>query len=57
MQVYTANVGDSGYLIIRYENGNLQEYFKSEEQQHSFNFPFQVIKYHNLDRYKWGQSK
>ena len=42
-KIYTANIGDSGYLIITYDNGKLIEHYKSEEQQHSFNFPFQVI--------------
>lgn len=41
-KIFTANIGDSGYLILRYEEGKLVEIFKSEEQQHSFNFPFQV---------------
>ncbi|KAI8820487.1 phosphatase 2C-like domain-containing protein [Fimicolochytrium jonesii] len=33
-----ANLGDCGVLIIR----NLEPLFRSEEQQHSFNFPFQL---------------
>lgn len=36
--VKAINLGDSGYLIIR----NNKILFKSKEQQHSFNFPFQV---------------
>lgn len=32
------NLGDSGYILIR----NNKILFKSKEQQHSFNFPFQV---------------
>jgi len=40
------NLGDSGYLILRpsFEKDNLQFkiFFKSEEQTHGFNFPFQV---------------
>lgn len=32
------NLGDSGFLVIR----NSEIYFKSKEQQHSFNFPFQL---------------
>ncbi len=51
-------IGDSGYLIIRQESqetqpqesatstkpafNNLKVLYKSEEQQHSFNFPFQI---------------
>jgi protein phosphatase PTC7 len=42
-KIFSANIGDSGYLIIRNEEGKLVEYYKSEEQQHSFNFPFQVV--------------
>ena len=40
--IFTANIGDSGYLIIRYNDGNLKEFYKSQEQTHSFNFPYQV---------------
>lgn len=36
--LHTANLGDSGFLIIR--NGKIQ--FKSLSQQHSFNFPYQL---------------
>jgi len=32
------NLGDSGFLVVR----NNEIYFKSKEQQHSFNFPFQL---------------
>ena len=38
----TTNLGDSGYMIFRPdEEGNLEQIFKSKEQQHSFNFPYQ----------------
>lgn len=38
-----ANLGDSGFLIMRKnKDGKYDNFFKSEEQQHSFNFPFQV---------------
>jgi serine/threonine protein phosphatase PrpC len=33
-----ANVGDCGIMVIR----DSQPIFRSEEQQHSFNFPFQL---------------
>ncbi|XP_064618495.1 protein phosphatase PTC7 homolog [Lineus longissimus] len=36
--VYTANLGDSGFLIVR----NGQVIHRSEEQQHYFNTPFQL---------------
>ena len=39
---YTSNLGDSSYLIIRVIDGKLKKLFKSEDQPHSFNFPFQV---------------
>ena len=41
----TAMIGDSGYMIFRKTDPNTGEYinvFRSEEQQHSFNFPFQI---------------
>eukprot|EP01110_Echinostelium_bisporum_P005574 TRINITY_DN2360_c0_g1_i1.p2 TRINITY_DN2360_c0_g1~~TRINITY_DN2360_c0_g1_i1.p2 ORF type:complete len:142 (+),score=12.25 TRINITY_DN2360_c0_g1_i1:531-956(+) len=34
----SANLGDSGYMIMR--QGEV--FYKSTEQQHSFNFPFQL---------------
>jgi serine/threonine protein phosphatase PrpC len=40
--LYTANIGDSGYLLLRKEGIDLVAKFRSKEQQHSFNFPFQV---------------
>jgi protein phosphatase PTC7 len=58
--IHTVNLGDSGYMIIRdhHEESNnvslnkilkptnsLQLLYKSEEQTHSFNFPFQVGTY------------
>lgn len=36
--VYTANIGDSGYIVIR--KGEIVH--KSDEQQHYFNTPFQL---------------
>jgi len=41
--LYTCNIGDSGYLILRRRSSGLySQLFKSEEQLHGFNFPFQV---------------
>ena len=40
--LYTVNLGDSGYLLLRKEGLDLVKHFRSVEQQHSFNFPFQV---------------
>ena len=36
--LYTANIGDSGFLIIRDNN----IIYKSQSQQHSFNYPYQI---------------
>ena len=38
----TLNIGDSGYLILRRAGGKLEEIFRSKDQVHSFNLPFQV---------------
>jgi len=38
-----ANLGDSGFAVVR----NRKIFFKSEPQQHSFNFPYQIG--HSLD--------
>jgi protein phosphatase PTC7 len=37
--VYMANLGDSGMLVVRPPNSVV---FRSEEQQHGFNFPYQL---------------
>ncbi len=37
-QLHAANVGDSGFMVIR----GSEVVFKSPPQQHSFNFPFQL---------------
>lgn len=36
--MYTANIGDSGYMVIR--KGQIVH--RSQEQQHYFNTPFQL---------------
>ena len=43
-ELFAANLGDSGFLIVRpsKDNKSVQLIFKSEEQQHSFNFPYQL---------------
>jgi len=40
----TSYIGDSSYLLVRSDpsNGNYVTAYRSEEQQHSFNFPFQI---------------
>ena len=40
--LHTANIGDSGYMLLRKNGLDLLKVFRSEELQHSFNFPFQV---------------
>lgn len=40
--LYSANLGDSGYLLLRKEGLDLVTKYRTKEQQHSFNFPFQV---------------
>ena len=40
--MHTANLGDSGFLLLRKNGLDLVSVFRSTEQQHSFNFPFQV---------------
>jgi len=37
-----ANLGDSGFFVIRFKNGEPYVPFKSKEQQHSFNIPYQL---------------
>jgi len=37
--LYTANIGDSGFMVVR--KGRVVR--RSEEQQHYFNTPFQVL--------------
>lgn len=35
-------MGDSGFVIFRLVNGNYKLLFEFKEQQHGFNFPFQL---------------
>lgn len=37
-----ANIGDSGFLIVRFKNSEPYVMLKSKEQQHSFNTPYQL---------------
>jgi len=43
----TSYIGDSGYIIVRknIETGKFEIFFRSKEQQHKFNFPFQIGAY------------
>ena len=42
----TASIGDSGYMIFRQSSEDdsflYSQIYRSEEQQHGFNFPFQL---------------
>lgn len=40
--LHTANLGDSGYLLLRKSGYDLVTLFRSKEQTHGFNFPYQV---------------
>ena len=43
--IYTSNLGDSGYLLLRMsdeESSDLLTVFRSVEQTHGFNFPYQI---------------
>ena len=40
--VHFANLGDSGIMIVRPAEGGAQKVYRSVEQQHAFNFPFQL---------------
>lgn len=41
-QLLTCNLGDSGYMILRKSGLDLIQIFRSKEQTHAFNFPYQV---------------
>lgn len=41
-ELHVANVGDSGFFVIRFKNGEPYVPYKSKEQQHSFNIPYQL---------------
>lgn len=40
--LHTNNIGDSGYMILRLSMGKYRVVYKSKEQSHQFNFPFQL---------------
>ena len=40
--LYTSNLGDSGYLLLRKTESSLVSVFRSQEQTHGFNFPYQI---------------
>jgi serine/threonine protein phosphatase PrpC len=53
--LYTVNIGDSGFVILRprEKGGNkLSEAFRSEEQQHTFNCPYQLSCFPGADEYE-----
>ena len=40
--LYTSNLGDSGYLLLRKTGKELVSVYRSKEQTHGFNFPYQI---------------
>ena len=38
----TCNLGDSGYLLLRKSGLDLVSMFRSKEQTHGFNYPYQI---------------
>ena len=41
-EINIANLGDSGFVLIRFRNNEAYTAARSKEQQHSFNIPFQL---------------
>eukprot|EP00347_Sterkiella_histriomuscorum_P004556 403360013 len=41
-EINIANLGDSGFVLIRFRNGEAYTAARSKEQQHSFNIPYQL---------------
>ena len=41
-RLHTCNLGDSGYLLLRKSGLDVVSIFRSKEQTHGFNFPYQV---------------
>lgn len=41
-QIYTSYIGDSGYIILRQKDQQVNLVHASETQQKAFNFPFQL---------------
>lgn len=62
VELHVANIGDSGFLLIRFSRDN-EPYVvqKSKEQQHAFNIPYQLSilpNYSQLgDLYSQGKLK
>ncbi len=40
-KMHTCNLGDSCYIILRSNDGDITTVHRSKEQQYSFNFPYQ----------------
>jgi protein phosphatase PTC7 len=53
-KVNTANLGDSGYMVIRPQENKITE--RSKEQQHHFNAPYQLAMLPNKEKYKKNLS-
>ncbi len=43
-QLNIANLGDSGFMVIRFEEGVPRIFARSDEQTHAFNVPYQLTK-------------
>lgn len=41
-EINIANLGDSGFVLIRFRNNEAYTAVRSKEQQHSFNIPYQL---------------
>ena len=57
--LYTLCIGDSGYIVFRRRGKDykLAEVFRSIEQQHTFNCPFQLACYPNAKEYETLMKK
>jgi len=40
MKIYCSYIGDSGYIIVRKEDGVYKNVYVSKEHTRSFNFPY-----------------
>ena len=51
-QIHVANLGDSGFVLYRTRFSELYRHRGSEEQQHSFNVPYQLSRLPTKDDVK-----
>jgi protein phosphatase PTC7 len=50
--IYSLCIGDSGYLVFRLKDNKLFEIFRSVEQQHTFNCPYQLACFPDASEYE-----